>query len=64
MSESHLQYELCIVLGHRHFLNLLFYQILLLRLHLATHVNNLVIHPKKTTFAEFKADISCNFTSV
>ena len=47
MSMSSAYYTL--VLGNRPFPNLLFYQILLFRLHLTTHVNNLVIHPQKST---------------
>ena len=43
-----------LVLGNRPFLNLLFYQILLLRLHLTTHVNNLAIHPKKLRLQNLK----------
>ena len=49
-----------LVLGNRPFPNLLFYQILLFRLYLRKDVNNLVIHPQKSTFAKFKADFSCN----
>ena len=51
-----------LVLGNKPFPNLLFDQILLYRLHLTTHVNNLVIHPQKSYLAKFKTDISCNFT--
>ena len=38
-----------LVLGNRPFPNLFFYQILLFHLHFTTHVNNLVIHPQKST---------------
>ena len=44
-----------LVFNNKPFPNLLFYQILLYRLHLTTHVNNLVIHPYSP---------SCNFTWV
>ena len=49
-----------LVLGHRSFLNLLFYQILLFRLHLTEYVNYFVIHFQKSTFLKIKADFSCN----
>ena len=48
-----------LVLGNRSFLNLLFYQILLL-LHLTEYVNYLVIDSQKSTFSKIKADFSCN----
>ena len=64
MSYSHLQYEssvyYALVLGNRSFLNLLFYQILLLRPHLTEYVNYLFVHPQKDTFSKFKANFSCN----
>ena len=64
MSYSHLQYEssvyYALVLGNRSFLNLLFYQILLFRLHLTEYVNYLFIHPQKSTFSKFKTDFSYN----
>ena len=67
MSYSHLQYEssvyYALVLGNRSFLNLLFYQTLLFRLHLTEYVNYLVIHSHKSTFSKFKADLSCNLAS-
>ena len=49
-----------LVLGNRPFSSLLFYQNLLFWLYLRKDVNNLVIHPQKSTFAKFKADFSCN----
>ena len=52
-----------LVLSDRPFPNLLFYQILLFCLHLRKYVNDLVIHPQKSTFAKFTADFSCNFTN-
>ena len=54
---SSLHYAL--VLGNRSFLNLLFYQVLLFRLHLTEYENYLVIHPQKSTFSKLKADFSC-----
>ena len=36
---------------------------LLFHLHLIKYVNNPVIYPQKSTFAKFKADVSCNFTN-
>ena len=64
MSYSHLQYESSVYyalsLGNRSFLNLLFYQILLLRPHLTEYVNYLFAHPQKGTFSKFKAIFSCN----
>ena len=59
MSYSHLQYEssvyYALVVRNRSFLNLLFYQILLFRLHLTEYVNYLVIHSQKSIFSKTKA---------
>ena len=52
-----------LVLSDRPFPNLLFYQILLFCLHFRKYVNDLVIHPQKSTFAKFTSDFSCNFTN-
>ena len=66
MSYSQLQYEssvyYALVFGNRSFLNILFCQILLFRLHLTEYVNYLFIHRQKSTFSKFKADFSCNLT--
>ena len=51
-----------LVLGDRPFPNLLFYQILLIRLYLRKHANNLVSYPQ-VTFTKFKGGFSCNFTN-
>ena len=51
-----------LVLGSRPFPNL-FYQILFSRLYLRKYVNDLVIHPQKSTFVKFKTDFSCKFTN-
>ena len=51
------------VIDDRPFPNLVFYQILLFRLYLRKHVNNLVIHPHKSTFGKCAAAFSCNFTN-
>ena len=50
-----------LVFGNRPFPTLLFDQVSLFQLHLRKDVNNLVLHPQKSTFAKFKADFSCNF---
>ena len=51
-----------LVLGGKLFPNLLFYQVLFFRLYLRKYVNNLVIHPEKSTFIKYIADFSSNFT--
>ena len=43
-----------LVLGNRPFSNLLFYQIFLFGLYLRKYVNNLVIHPQKSTLQNLK----------
>ena len=50
-----------LLLDNRPFPNLIFHQILLIRLYLRKYVNNLVIQPQNSTCAIFKADFSCNF---
>ena len=52
-----MHYSLAIDLCWIYFLSLFF------GLYLRKYVNNLVIHPQKSTFAKFKADFSCNFTN-
>ena len=56
-------YYAVLVLDNRPFPNLLFYHILLFPLYLRKYINNFAIHPQKSMFAKFKADLSCNFTN-
>ena len=53
-----------LVLRNKPFPNLLFYQILLYHPYLTTHVNNLVIHPQKSTLATFRAYSKRNLKSI